>query len=478
MNIKERDSQNNIQRLAPVIRNAYNLGRVNRNDEAFALLEPYLADNAVPAFFCPTAGWVIYRYMKAHLSQLLPLQASAMFDYYLQICPHKPDVMHSCMMVLAVSYRKLHTQEYSFAAFCRSWGLSNFRNEDYIPSTTTDSFGNSVVYQPLVERVATCLYKELKQFHTSELATEFLPFFKDVYARCPDYKFIPLYIANLYAWYGAKDLAVQQFKSLLAKNQQWFLWMHLGALLDNKLKISCYCKTLTMTDKEDYIGEVHLSLALLLHESNPSQAAYELDMYMSTYKRNGWRLKNVSLDLERALSGTTPAAEGKRFYEANSMDAEEFVYHDMPIDKFAYTGVFTNSKGKTRASLKNRSKHLTINTPIIPILQKANVGDVFMCRYRIENKRPLLLTAHPTGDRVVVKEINSKGQQRSGKGEPMEVEGKVRIRDGQPFAFVENFFIPPHLRQSANLVNGQFVKAKAMQQPDGRWRIVKIISKV
>lgn len=479
MNIGERESQDNIKRMGPVINKAYTLGKEKRTDEAFAVLKPYLVDNAVPSYFSQPAGWTIYRYMKAHLSQLLPTETVTLFDYYFQFSPHNPDMMHSCMMILAMGYKKLHPKEFSFINFCKNWGLDNFRDEDYLSTTTTTNDGKPITYQSLVIKVAICLYKELKQNHPQELVTDFMPFFEQVLAKCPDFEFTPLYIANLHAWRGEQDIAARQFKSMLIQNQQWYLWKHLGDLLDDRLKISCYCKALTITNKEDYLGEIHLSLASLLQESFPSQAAYELGVYISTYKAKGWSLKSVAYELENAFRGITPAVDGRSFYEPNSLDAEEYAFSDMPEAEFVYTGERVNSSGKHKACLNNRAKHLYIQTSFIPLLRKATKGEVFLCKYNTKDKRTLLLTIKPTGKKVTIKEGKHDGRQNNDNGqkEIKEIAGKVRIKDGQPFAFVDDFFIPPHLRQSAKLANGQFIKARAAKQQDGRWRIIRVISK-
>lgn len=477
MNKEERESQENILRLSPVISKAYSLGKEKKVDEAFETLRPYLERDEVPTYFCKPTGWTIYRYIKEKLSLLLPSEATAIFGHYLNLCEQKPDTVHSYIMVLAVSYKKLHTQEFRFVDFCRSWGLDNFRDEDYVSTKTTNQDGKTITYHSLVVKVATLLYKDLKHLRSPNYASEFLPFFNMVLTKCPDYEFTPLYIANLHAWNEDKDTAITMFRKMLVNKQQWYLWKHLGDLLDNDLRLSCYCKTLTMTDKENYIGEIHLALSSMLLASNPGQAAYELQSYVTTYQKNGWRLRPEAYEIKKALGDAKPSDCGKSYhYGQNSIKAEAFVFEDFPEDEFVYTGTIVNHSGKQRACLNNRKKHIFVKVPMSPEFRKAGKGDVFLCRYNVRDRITTIFTIHPTGKKVNSETRVTTSSQGLFQGEAKTVEGKVRIRTDKPYAFLDNYFITPQLRQSSNLVDGQIIRANAIKQQDGRWRIVKFLS--
>lgn len=480
MNIEERESQENIRRVAPTVSQAYKLGKEGRHDEAFAVLRPYMECNEVPTYLCQPAGWAVYRYMKAHLSQLLPAEATIIFGYYLNFCRHEPDMIHSCMMMLAVAYKKLHTQEFSMSDFCRQWGLDNFRDEDCQAKKDTLPDGKPITYQSLAVKVATLLYKELKQRRTADTAAEFLPFFETVLVRCPDYEFTSLYIANLHAWLGEKELAIKQFKDMLASNPQWYVWKHLGDLLDGRRRFSCYCKAMTLCSNDDYLGEIHLTLASQLCVTDPPQAAYELATYTDTYHHNHWSIRPEAYEIGKALKGIAAAVDGKTFYPRHVGEAETFAYADMPEDDFMYVGETANKAGMRRARLSNRTKRISMTVPFSPTLRKATVGDIFRCRYRNDGNRTILLTVHATGKKMQVKRQQTTSQvtHDNTRQTIQEVEGVVRINAEKPFAFVGNYFIPPHLRQSEALYNDQHIRAKASQQQDGRWRVIKVTEKL
>lgn len=473
MNREERESQENIHRISDVISKVYSLGKEHKTDEAYKTLRPYLERDEVPTCFCQSAGWAIYRYVKEKLSTLLPEQARTIFSYYLNFCSHKPDMVHSYMLILAMMYTKLHMQEFPFIEFCRAWNLNNLRAEDYVSTEGKGADGKPIIFQSLAIRTATLLYKEIKSHPSSENAREFMPFFENMLQRCPDYEFTPLYIANLHAWQGDKETAIAMLKRMLIKKQEWYLWQHLGDLMDDKIKLSCYCKALTMIDKEEYIGKIHLALSSLLASQCPEQAAYELQAYVNTYQRNGWKCNAEAYDIMKQLSSVTPAINGKSFYLQHMAVAEDFVFSEYPQDEFVFTGVRTNAKGKPRACLGNRKKRLFVKIPLTPPLKKAKEGELFACRYNTQGGHTNLLTLHPTGKHLSINMGKPTSQPVA--NEESVVEGKVRIRPDKPFAFLDKYYISPRLRQSFSLVDGQIIKAVVTQQQDGRWRVVKIL---
>lgn len=483
MDITERESDANIQRVAPLIRQARSLEQQGKGDEAFQTLRSLFEAGEMLTYFCQPAGWVIYHYLKSHLHQLLPGQAIAMFRYYLDFCEHKPNMLHSLIMVMAVSYKKLHSQEFPFLRFCKSWGLDSFRDEDFQSPEGAENNGKHIVFQSLAVRAATFLYKDMKQRREPDTARQLLPFFETVLQRCPEYEFTPLYIANIHAWCGDRDQAIDMFKVMLVSNQQWYLWKSLGDLLDDRLKIACYCKALTMNADEKYVVEIHLSLASMLHSTDLQQAAYELKAYTSTCQRNGWRLRSSAYELASALKNASANVDANTFYQNHAAEAEGYAFADQPSDEFIYRGTVLNKQGKQRAQLVNQAKRIFINTKVTPQLRNASPGEAFTCKYHLDGKRPILLTAKSTGKVVAANAGSNDGkhagysrQRATGNGsnESKNVEGQVRKKEGQAFAFVDNCFVPPRLCQSAGLLNGQQVRARAVQQPDGRWRVVKI----
>jgi tetratricopeptide (TPR) repeat protein len=306
-------------------------------------------------------------------------------------------------MMQAANLEKKHENDFRFIEFCLMWKLENLREEDFVPGKGTAENGKSIEFQSLAENVATRLYKELKTRHTEEFVNNLFPFFLSINEKCPRNRYLGMYIAQLYYWQGNTDKAIDEYRSILRAAPEWFIWKHLGDICEDKdVRISLYCKAMTMMGKEEYIGELRLGLANLLLDTNKEQAAYEVEQYMRTYKGKGWNIVGDAYLLQNKLLGITPSAQAKQFYRNNVKKAEEYVYSDIPVVELTYSGVVTNKAGKERANLVNKTKKIFVRMPLMPLLKKASIGDIFLARVYESQNRKIALTIHPTGKRAQV----------------------------------------------------------------------------
>lgn len=404
------NSQDHINTIAPVIAKAYKLGKEQKYDEAYQVLLPHFEAKEIPSYFEEPCGWAVYRYLKNNENRLSSYEIRRALSFYMDFASCKPSILHSCIMIQAADFEKKHENDFRFIEFCLMWKLESLRNEDFLSEKGTTENGKSIEFLSLAEKVATRLYKELKQRHTIEFVNELFPFFETIKEKCPNNRFIRLYIAQLYYWQGNTEKAIAEYKHILRTTPEWFIWKHLGDICEDKeVRISLYCKAMTMMGKEEYIGELRLSLANLLFDTNKEQAAYEVEQYMKTYKDNGWNIAGDVYLLQNKLQGITPTAQAKQFYRNHIEKAEEFAYSDIPVVELTYSGVVTNKAGKEKASLVNKQKKMFIRATLIPLLRKASVGDVFLVRVYECQKRKIALTIHPTEKRS---KVNKKSDRR------------------------------------------------------------------
>ena len=404
------NSQDHINTIAPVIAKAYKLGKEQKYDEAYQVLLPHFEAKEIPSYFEEPCGWTVYRYLKNNENRLSSYEIRKALSFYMDFASCKPSILHSCIMIQAADFEKKHENDFRFIEFCLMWKLESLRNEDFLSEKGTTENGKSIEFLSLAEKVATRLYKELKQRHTIEFVNELFPFFETIKEKCPNNRFIRLYIAQLYYWQGNTEKAIAEYKHILRTTPEWFIWKHLGDISEDKeVRISLYCKAMTMMGKEEYIGELRLSLANLLFDTNKEQAAYEVEQYMKTYKDNGWNIAGDVYLLQNKLQGITPSAQAKQFYRNHIEKAEEFAYSDIPVVELTYSGVVTNKAGKEKASLVNKQKKMFIRATLTPLLRKASVGDVFLVRVYECQKRKIALTIHPTEKRS---KVNKKSDRR------------------------------------------------------------------
>lgn len=469
------NSLEHINSLAPDIAKAYKMCKEQKYEEAYLVLLPHFEAKEIPTYYEEVCGWTIYKYLKFNESKLSSLDIRKALAFYLAFASCKPSLLHSCIMKQAANLEKKHENDFRFIEFCRMWKLESLRDEDFVSKKVTTENGKSIEFQSLAENVATRLYKELKKRHTEEFINELFPFFETVNKKCPNNRFIGMYIAQLYYWQGDTCRAITEYKALLRTTPEWFIWKNLGDICEDKeVRISLYCKAMTMMGKEEYIGELRLGLANLLLDTNKEQSAYEIEQYVKTYKDNGWKIAGDVYLLQTKLSGVTPSAQAKQFYRNNIETAEEYAYSDIPVVELIFTGIGTNHAGKERANLINKQKKIFVRASLMPLLRKASVGDVFQVRVYDFNKRKIVLTIHPTDKKDC--QMGGNKKQHVNDTDVCTFSGKVSVPAQGEFCFIDHqYYVPEKLAKSNSLKEGDIVKAKAKKMPDGRWRVVSII---
>ena len=348
------NSHDYIRTIAPEVAKAYKLGKEQKYDEAYQVLLPHFEAKGIPTYLEEPCGWTIYRYLKHNEDKLSSREIRKALAFYLAFASCKPSPLHSCIMVLAANLEKKHENDFRFIEFCLMWKLESLRDEDFLPWKGTTEDGKSVEVQSLAENVATRLYRELKSRHTEELVNELFPFFITIKEKCPNNRFVSMYIAQLYHWQGNTEKAIDEYKHILRTSPEWYIWKNLGDICsDNDTRISLYCKAMTMIAKDEYIGELRLALANLLFETDKEHAAYEVEQYMMTYKGKGWNILGDAYMLQNKLLGVVPSTHAKQFYRNNIEKAEDFAYPDIPVVELTFKGVVTNHAGKERDSVSN-----------------------------------------------------------------------------------------------------------------------------
>ena len=470
----DRNSQEHINEIAPIVSAAYKLGQEQKYDEAYNTLLPHFEADEIPSYFEQPCGWTIYRYLKHKEDKINTYEIRRALSFYLNFASCKPSLLHSCIMMQAANLEKKHENDFRFIEFCLMWNLDSLRDDDYKSTQMKTESGKSIEYQSLAEDVATRLYREMKSRHSIDFAIRLYPFFKKVRNTCPDNRFISMYMAQLLYWQEKTDESLDAYKTILRNSPEWYIWKSMGDIIaDNDLRVSFYCKALTMMGKEEYIGDLRLKLAILLLDSNKEQAAYEVEQYIKTYKENNWNISGDVYLLQSKLQGVTPSCQSKTFYRNNIDAAENYVYSDIPTEEFVFVETFKNQEGKERAKLTNIKKRLDIKTPVFPPLRKATSGEVFSVRLTKKNERWVPLTIHKTGKSI---ELKSKKVGTQDSSIMKTISGVVSLPPKGDFCFIDHtYYVPSKIRETNNLQEGQQVTAKVKQLPDGKWRVISIV---
>lgn len=470
----DRDSQEHINEIAPIVSSAYKLGQEQKYEEAYKALLPHFEADEIPSYFEQPCGWTIYRYLKHKEDKINTYEIKRALSFYLNFASCKPSLLHSCIMMQAVNLEKKHENDFRFIEFCLMWNVDSLRNDDYRSTQLKTESGKNIEYQSLAEDVATRLYREMKSRHSIDFATRLYPFFEKVRDTCPGNRFICMYMAQLLYWQEKTDESLDAYKTILRNSPEWYIWKSMGDIIaDNDLRVSFYCKALTMMGKEEYIGDLRLKLATLLLEKNKEQAAYEIEQYMVTYKEKGWNIPGDVYLLQGRLQGILPSSQSRAFYRSNIEAAENYAYSDIPAEELIFVETYRNQEGKEKAKLVNKKKQLEIKTSVSPIIRKAKSGEVFLVRLAKKNGRLVPLTIHKTGKYNESMTMNNGNKKET--VEKKTITGIVSLPPKGDFCFIDHtYFVPDSIRKSNNLQEGQSVKAEVRRMPDGRWRVITI----
>ena len=155
----DRESQEHINEIAPIVSAAYKLGQEQKYDEAYQTLLPHFEADEIPSYFEQPCGWTIYRYLKHKDDIINTYEIRRALSFYLNFASCKPSLLHSCIMMQAVNLEKNHENDFRFIEFCLMWNLDSLRNEDYKSTQLRTESGKDIEYQSLAENIATRLYQ-------------------------------------------------------------------------------------------------------------------------------------------------------------------------------------------------------------------------------------------------------------------------------------------------------------------------------
>ncbi len=228
------------------------------------------------------------------------------------------------------------------------WGMQNFAQEDWVREK--DKNDDSKEYPSLVEKVVKRYFTALKDIGLNTTNANFISLYKQVVNKFKDEQ-TERNLAQIYAATKQKEEALSIYRKLLLSLNRFYVWKELADVTDDlNLKISALCKAILSEPKDEFLGEVHLSLAkLMIDQKLYQEAKRELLTYKETYEKNGWKLKyDYSLLCEQLAEGINTTKDNKEFYNSHLDVAEEFVYSDIQWVTMFISQLYTqkNDDGK------------------------------------------------------------------------------------------------------------------------------------
>lgn len=118
-----------LQPNADTISDAYGLSK-NDPTNAYTQVKSYIeSPNGIDSALHGDLGWIIYRYIKAKVSDLTSLEIRMLLRDYMNLKNERPSMLHSQILNFALSFSKDHL-DFSFYRFFMLWNPQNLRCED------------------------------------------------------------------------------------------------------------------------------------------------------------------------------------------------------------------------------------------------------------------------------------------------------------------------------------------------------------
>ena len=377
----------------------------------------------------------------------------------------KPSSLHSLILVEAIKVEQNTPLQFRIRDFIRIWGLENLRDEDWEQYRTEE--GNTL--PSTVEKLISVYAKELKTDGV-ESSEDFCQLVDKALAKYPKNQNMPYYKAAVLISQGKVQDALTYYKNLILQfPSKFYLWNQTAELVEDiDMKIGLLCKALTCGADDEFLGGVRLRLAFLLYQKGMSEnAKYELERYRETYQNKGWNLKPEFWQIYNQVHSVEKAIDNNMIYSEYAIKADEFIYSSLPtVVSVKVTETQSEDRNHperkiTTWILRTANNTIRLRKPAkFRLNRRTPNGAIF--DVKLHDGRIVWIKKH-TGSLSVpwLKEISGEVQLRTD-------------RNGKKYAIISRSYIGENLLQGIN--NGQRLRFLSIQQRDGRWSAISIIT--
>ncbi len=196
--------------------------------------------------------------------------------------------------------------------------------------------------------------------------------------------------ATICAWRDDVEEAIKLYKRLLINmGDKYYLWSELSNLLPkrNDLRIGLLLKAKKLEKNEDFLGDIHLSLASLWEEEGFSNIAIkELKEYETHRRDKGWSVSDYFRELQAKISTCDNEPVHIDFNSYINI-AEDYVYSDFEWTDFVIIDKWKSDNEERCKLYDGKEIILNIKTKKFPILKKSKTGDVVQFKCYIKERQ-------------------------------------------------------------------------------------------
>ncbi|MBU0487532.1 MAG: hypothetical protein KKD31_06220 [Bacteroidetes bacterium] len=346
-----------------------------------------------------------------------------------------------------------------YIEFADWWNFENFKPEDF----QKDKMPNGKEMMAIAEQAYIAYAKHLMPKSTSsgetifdkEKATAFLPVLSEISEKHPELTYPPYYVAKLHLALGEKDnLLASLLPFVRKKRNDFWAWEILAEPFTEEPEkvFACYCRALSCFSPEEMLVSLREKMAeLLIERGHFNEAKTEIELLVKSKNSNEFRIPRRVLNwqTEEWYKKATAQQSNLNFFKKFNVVAESILFHDVPEETVIVE--FVNSSKKILNFIGSEEKYGFFKYD--RFLSQVNIGDTLKVRFQGGTNEGMfqVYTVIPLEDEVFRKQFMK------------EFEGKIRIKEGNTYGFVEDIFLHPSLIKKMDYIDGSLVKGTAMK---------------
>lgn len=309
-----------------------------------------------------------------------------LFDNYnLQFSKFHKSKWHSEILSLAERYMQ-ETDEWRFLDFFKEWNPNNLMDEDWEEVKKDEN-----TYKPLAVKCLKKAYEIVKIQNNETYNTDWLiETYNIAVSKFPKDEWIKREKALLLIINKDFNQSIEIYKSLiLSLGDKAYIWNEFSNCFDsnNDLKIGMLSKAIQLEKNEDFLGDIHLGLAMtLIGNELFENAIIELSTYKKHREEKGWKLSDIYYELiNKTACSSTSLKNNQVLYEQFIPIAEEYAYQDINWSNFVLIDIWKNDDNKEKCKFSDGNEiEFSISKRRFKDLVKAQIGRVFEFKIHIE----------------------------------------------------------------------------------------------
>ncbi|AIF45557.1 hypothetical protein [Virgibacillus sp. SK37] len=361
----------------------------------------------------------------------------------------------------------------NYYLFMDMLGFNWFDRGDFQKSSFTNDKGELVEIRPLAEVILNYHAKRLASPTTSAATEQRIHSFIDVLSsqikQHPEYEWLPYYKAKLLIKVNREEEAFEAVTSFArTKSKEFWIWDLISELVKEDERFNCLCAGLLCKSKPEMIvGLQEKLIPMLIRREMFSNAKMELDALISTRMKKWGK---ISQQLEKWKTESwyleKKPAENRDALRAYAGKAEKILYRTLPFSDIFVTYV-NKDKGVIHFIYLENKYLKTIREGYfyMDAIQESHhwkPDETLKVKMLADKKRTKLYRVYEIeeGDEAFINHFIQSGT------------GYADREQGNPFAFVDDAFIPPRLVEKNNIQTYdkvEYIKKRRFNKKKNTW---------